>query len=199
MAWDRTNKLNAIIQEKVYVVLFRLKDPRMVLDLKLSPDRSECHIYYSVLGSPGQRSATQHALDDARGHIQTEIARSLKMRHTPHLRFLFDESIEGSIRIAALLKTLNPESDSAGEKPTGAVEEAGSEPSSDGEDDDGDESEDDTDESDEDADESEDDADESDEDADASEEDADESGEDEPNDDDSDGDEPDDDEDQKSR
>jgi ribosome-binding factor A len=126
--WDRSNKLNAIIQEKVaQVVLFRLKDPRMglvtITRAKLSPDRSECLVFYSVLGSPGQRSATKHALDDARGHIQTEIARTLRMRHIPHLRFVFDESIEGTIRVASILKSLNPESPESTEPPNAAPDE----------------------------------------------------------------------------
>jgi ribosome-binding factor A len=132
VTWDRSNKLNAIIQEKVaQVVLFRLKDPRMglvtITRAKLSPDRSECQVFYSVLGSPGQRSATKHALDDARGHIQTEIARTLKMRFIPHLRFVFDESIEGSIRVASILKSLNPESPDSSGPPAAPDEEDGDE------------------------------------------------------------------------
>jgi ribosome-binding factor A len=114
VAWDRIDKLNEIIKEKVaQIVLYRLKDPRIgfvtITKARLSRDRTQCQVFYSVYGTEGSRSATKRALEDARGHIQTEIGRTLQMRQIPHLTFMVDESIEGAMRVTKLLDELEAE------------------------------------------------------------------------------------------
>ncbi len=104
-------RLESQIKQKIAVIIQRdLTDPRLgfltVTRVKLTRDKHYCKVYYSVLGSAGDRSKAAHALEDARGHIQSLLGRTLHTRTLPILQFQFDESIEGAIRVSSILDDL---------------------------------------------------------------------------------------------
>ncbi|MCA9320274.1 MAG: 30S ribosome-binding factor RbfA [Planctomycetes bacterium] len=110
----KIERLQQVIKFKVAQVIMRdLADPRLglttVTKVKLAKDLSHCTIYYSVLGEDAEKSRTAHALADARGFVQREVAGCLRTRTTPHIDFKFDESIEGSARVSALIRDVLPE------------------------------------------------------------------------------------------
>jgi ribosome-binding factor A len=75
-----------------------------ITKIDLKRDISECTVFYSVLGEDSERSKCQHALNDCCGFIQSQVAGALKTRVTPRLKFEFDPSVAGSIRIAEMLR-----------------------------------------------------------------------------------------------
>ncbi len=86
-----------------------LKDPRItgfvtVTGAKMSPDLREVTVYVSIHGEEKVRERTMEGLRAAAGFLQRETARGLGLRHTPHLRFVYDESVERGDRIERLLK-----------------------------------------------------------------------------------------------
>jgi len=116
MAWDRSNRTEAILQEKIaIIVLERLNDPRLgfvtITGARLSGDRRHCKVLYTVLGTPTQRRLTEQALRDAAPHIQEVLAPTLRLRTIPELRFVYDESVAKEARMHDLLDEL------AGRKP----------------------------------------------------------------------------------
>ena len=84
-----------------------LRDPRIgfvtVTSVDTSPDLSQARVYVSVLGDPEQRDETMTGLESAHGVLQQSVARELRLKHTPTLQFVFDESIERGMRITELL------------------------------------------------------------------------------------------------
>ncbi len=95
-----------------------LKDPRItgfvtVTGAKMSPDLKEATAYVSVHADEKVREKTMEGLRAAATFLQREVARNLKLRHTPHLRFVYDESVERGDRIERLLKEAR-EKDSQG-------------------------------------------------------------------------------------
>ncbi len=105
----KIERLQQVIKFKVSQVLLKdISDPRLglvtITRVKLAKDLSHCVVYYSVLGEAGERSRSAHALANARGFIQHEVAGALATRTTPRLDFEFDPSIEGSVRIAEMLR-----------------------------------------------------------------------------------------------
>jgi ribosome-binding factor A len=100
---SRSNqRLTEVIRQRAaHVILFELKDPRMgfvtITKVKLAPDLSTCVIYWSVIGTDGDRSKTLHALEHARLFIQRRVAEGLRTRSAPALSFEFDPSVEGAI------------------------------------------------------------------------------------------------------
>lgn len=100
-----------------------LRDPRLgfitILAVEPTEDMKEAKVLFSVLGSPGDRSKALHALNDARGFIQKKIGRSLRIRHTPALRFVLDEGEDRLGRVEELLEQARREAErsSEGEAP----------------------------------------------------------------------------------
>ena len=86
-----------------------LKDPRItgfitVTGAKMSPDLKEVTAYVSIHGDEPVRKDTLAGLKAAAGYLQREVARALRLRHTPHLRFVYDESVAEGDKIERLLR-----------------------------------------------------------------------------------------------
>jgi ribosome-binding factor A len=86
-----------------------LKDPRVtgfvtVTGAKMSPDLREVTVYVSIHGDEKVRDQTLEGLQAAAGFLQREAARTIRLRSTPHLRFVYDESVERGDRIDRLLR-----------------------------------------------------------------------------------------------
>jgi ribosome-binding factor A len=105
---DRMRRVNEAIREVVSIRIAEgLRDPRIgfvtVTSVDTSPDLRQARVYVSVLGNPEEREATMAGLESAHGVLQLSVARELRLKHTPTLQFVFDESIERGMRISELL------------------------------------------------------------------------------------------------
>ena len=84
-----------------------LNDPRIgfvtLTSVETSTDLRHARVYVSVLGDDTERSETLAALESAHGLFQKAIASELRMKRTPTLQFVFDESIDRGMRISELL------------------------------------------------------------------------------------------------
>ena len=101
-------RVNEAVREVVSARLAEgLRDPRIgfvtVTSVDTSPDLRHARVYVSVLGSEDERAATMAGLGSAHGLLQQSVASELRMKHTPTLEFVFDESIERGMRISELL------------------------------------------------------------------------------------------------
>jgi len=101
-------RVNEAVREVVSVRIAEgLRDPRIgfvtVTSVDTSPDLRQARVYVSVLGNSEERDATMAGLESAHGVLQLAVARELRMKHTPTLQFVFDESIERGMRISELL------------------------------------------------------------------------------------------------
>ncbi len=86
-----------------------LKDPRVtgfvtVTGAKMSPDLKEVTVYVSVHAEGKERERTFEGLKAAATYLQREVGRHIGLRYTPHLRFVYDESVERGDRIDRLLR-----------------------------------------------------------------------------------------------
>ncbi|HTN52017.1 MAG TPA: 30S ribosome-binding factor RbfA [Anaeromyxobacter sp.] len=98
-----------------------LKDPRVtgfvtVTGAKMAPDLKEVTVYVSIHGEEKERERTLEGLRAAATWLQREAARNLRLRHTPHLRFVYDESVARGDRIDRLLREARAK-DAAGHEP----------------------------------------------------------------------------------
>jgi ribosome-binding factor A len=98
------------LRQELSALLTRgLKDPRItgfitVTGAKMSPDLKEAVVYVSVHAEGQERERTMEGLQAASTFLQREVSRRIGLRYTPHLRFVYDESIERGDRIDRLLR-----------------------------------------------------------------------------------------------
>jgi ribosome-binding factor A len=90
-----------------------LKDPRVgfvtVTAVETSPDLRHARVYVSVLGDASTREATLEGLRSAHGFLQGRVAGELRLKHTPTLDFLYDNTVDRGMRISELLADEGPE------------------------------------------------------------------------------------------
>lgn len=77
-----------------------------VTEAKVSSDLSHAKIYVTVIDH-GLKDTVISELNEASGFIRTELAKVLDIRHTPELKFVYDDSIEYGERIEKLIKESN--------------------------------------------------------------------------------------------
>lgn len=98
------------MKKEIGDILRQLKDPGLgfasVVSVELSGDLRHAKVYVSVLGDDAAKRETMGALERARGFVRTEIGRRIRMRHTPEIQFILDESIEHGARITRLLREI---------------------------------------------------------------------------------------------
>lgn len=107
-----------------------VQDPRIglvtVTRVKLASDLGAATIFYSPLGEDAdeaRRTELSHAMGAVTGFLRKQLARRMKLRHTPQLRFIFDDSIAEGSHTLELIREL----DIAPEEPTAAESHEGAE------------------------------------------------------------------------
>jgi ribosome-binding factor A len=89
-----------------------LKDPRVgfvtVTAVKTSSDLRHARVYVSVLGDEATREASLLGLRSAHGYLQRRVAGELRLKHTPTLDFVYDDTLDRSMRLDALLDEREP-------------------------------------------------------------------------------------------
>jgi ribosome-binding factor A len=92
-----------ILERAAYCVGFELSDPRAAFitltRVEVSDDLSSARIFYSVLGTRGDKSRAAHMLADASGFIRKQVGRVLRTRRIPALSWIYDDSSEYSAHI----------------------------------------------------------------------------------------------------
>jgi len=88
-------------------ISLKLKDPRIgfvtVTAVETAPDLRRARVFVSVLGNEGERKRSMQGLRSAHGILQREVARELRLKHTPTLEFLYDDTSDRGMRIAELI------------------------------------------------------------------------------------------------
>jgi ribosome-binding factor A len=101
-------RVNEAVREVLSVRIAEgFSDPRIgfvtVTSVDTSTDLRHARVFVSVLGDDSERAETMAGLGSAHGLLQQSIARELRMKRTPTLQFVFDESIDRGMRISELL------------------------------------------------------------------------------------------------
>ena len=83
-----------------------LKDPRIgfvtVTAVDTTPDLRQATVFVSVLGSEDDVAASLVGLQSSHGFLQRRVAEELRLKHTPTLEFVFDDTVRRADRINRL-------------------------------------------------------------------------------------------------
>ena len=109
----RMDKVNAEMQKVVSSVInAELRNPQIddavitVTEVQTSPDFSSAKVYVSALNTSLAHEDVLKELAEAEGFIKRRIAEELKMKRTPALRFIYDDSQEHGDKILKMLESL---------------------------------------------------------------------------------------------
>ena len=74
--------------------------------VEITPDLKQAHVYVSALGNDAQRQDVLTVLEQNRGMLQAQVSKRVVLKHTPHLNFKLDDSIERGSRVINILDDL---------------------------------------------------------------------------------------------
>ena len=112
MANNRIGRINEEIQRELSSLLRTLKDPRLqsglltITHVDTTPDLRFSKIFVSALDK-SQEKDMMKGLKSAAGYLRRELGAALKLRYTPELQFVADDSIQQGAHILEMLR--NPE------------------------------------------------------------------------------------------
>lgn len=113
MSKKRNSRLSGEMKKVIADIIRKdVKDPRIsdlmsVTDVNVTEDLKFAKVFISVYGD---YEPTLEALQSAKGFIRREVGRNIKMRITPELIFVKDDSIEKGIYMSSLInKVMNEE------------------------------------------------------------------------------------------
>ncbi len=93
----RLEKVNEEIKKELSVIIPNLKDPRIpdfvtVTEVRVTPDLKAAKVYFSVL--TGDDKETLKGLQSSAGFARGLLSKALKLRYTPELIFMIDDSVK---------------------------------------------------------------------------------------------------------
>jgi len=100
----RKERLNERLKELLgELILNQIKDPRVglvtITSAKVAPDLTVAKVYFTVMGDESTRAETRKGLESAKSFLRKSIGRELKLRQVPELRFVYDDTLDRSLRI----------------------------------------------------------------------------------------------------
>ena len=123
MASNRIGRINEEIQRELAAQIRRLKDPRVsqtgmvsITRVDTTGDLRYSRVYISVLDKSQEKDVLK-GLKSAAGFLRRELGASLRLRYTPELQFIADDSIQYGAHILEVLrdpdkvKPVNPNND----------------------------------------------------------------------------------------
>lgn len=107
----KIERLNStFVKEISYILMTEIKDENIkfvtITDCDITSDLSFAKVYFTVLDE-SKKIDTLKALDKASSFIRGKLSERVDIRHTPELKFLYDESIEYGNRIEKKIEELH--------------------------------------------------------------------------------------------
>tara|TARA_Y100000588_G_scaffold335441_1_gene375594 strand:+ start:221 stop:589 length:369 start_codon:yes stop_codon:yes gene_type:complete len=109
--FKRTDRVaQTILRNLAQIIHLELTDHRIsgmltLTEVEVSKDLNYAKVYFTVFqDDPAKVTAILNA---ASNFLRTQLSKTMKLRTTPHLRFIFDESIEYSQNLSRLIDNLN--------------------------------------------------------------------------------------------
>lgn len=102
-----------LMKEIADIIQKDIRDSRItglvsILDVEVSHDNSFAKVYYSIFGGDDeQKEKTKEAIAKHTPQIRYEIGKRIRLRVTPELRFIFDDSIERGTKVTEIINKIS--------------------------------------------------------------------------------------------
>ncbi|MEZ5065474.1 MAG: 30S ribosome-binding factor RbfA [bacterium] len=116
MRSNRMKRIDDVVRRVIgEALLDKVADPRIglvsVTRVQVSPEFDTARVWVTVLGDSAVRERSLAGLRSAAPFLQSEIAKAVRMRRVPRLRFLYDDAVDRGFRVDEALRGLGPEAD----------------------------------------------------------------------------------------
>jgi len=108
----RNERVRKALMREISDIIFReIKDPQIcgmisITDVDVSPDNSAARVFYSVYGNDEVKEKTSKALERHVGQIRHEVGKRIRLRKTPSLLFILDDSMERGAKMMELINKI---------------------------------------------------------------------------------------------
>lgn len=108
----RNERVRKALMREISDIIFReIKDPQIcgmisITDVDVSSDNSAARVFYSVYGDDEVKEKTSKALERHVGQIRHEVGKRIRLRKTPTLLFILDDSMERGAKIMDLINKI---------------------------------------------------------------------------------------------
>ena len=101
-----------LMKEIADIIQKELKDSRIhgvvsITDIEMSHDNSYAKVYYSVFASDAEKELTIKAITENTSKIRYEVGKRVRLRLTPELRFIPDDSLERGANVTQLINKIS--------------------------------------------------------------------------------------------
>lgn len=108
----KTDQSAEDIKYALVEILRHIKDPRVsqllsIVHLDYARDLSQVKVYVSALEGREKTEESVKGLRSAAGYVRRELASRVKLRQTPEVIFIADDSIEQSAHINSIIHKLH--------------------------------------------------------------------------------------------
>lgn len=117
--YRRTERVNELLREELSQLIRGLKDPRVgivtITAVDTSPELDVARVYVQLFGDDARQHEALNGLARAAGYLRGQLARTVRLRKIPELRFALDRTLERAARIERLLGEIRSEREAATE------------------------------------------------------------------------------------
>lgn len=109
----RNERVRKTLMKEISDILLKdIKDPKIsglvsITDVEVSHDNSYAKVFYSILSSEDKKQDIIEAIEKNTPKIRYEIGKRIRLRLTPELKFILDESLERGQRITDLINKIS--------------------------------------------------------------------------------------------
>lgn len=112
MPKDRMRSVDSTVKRELAILFSRDVVPNFeclitLTDVKTSPDLRHCQVYVSIMGSPKQKRSVMDYLEKNTQEYYEYLGSRVRMKYTPSLNWVFDDTAEKADRISNLLDNLD--------------------------------------------------------------------------------------------
>ncbi len=105
--YSRTDRIGEQIKRELSMLIRNeIKDPRVsmvsILDVEITKDLSKAKVYFDALNQD-EHEACEKGLNSAAGFLRRELGHTIKLRNTPSLTFIYDDTEQKANDLSVLI------------------------------------------------------------------------------------------------
>ncbi len=108
----RAERVASVIKEEVgrlFQRRFTIEEAGLltVTDVRVTPDLRQARIYVSIFGDAKRKERSLKLLEEHKSAIRSEIGKAVRLRLTPEVSFLLDESMDHAMNLEGIFKKIH--------------------------------------------------------------------------------------------